>query len=440
LSYDQVEVVKDDPLGGHTVGPIRIGGVSFSPDAVYSILYRLRTIVARRTIAGTLHEFGNTVRITVNFTNRRQAQFVVLVEEIGVPDELLAAIDDTAFAVARLRLESQSETSSWEAYRNFLEAYALHLRFVRTGRPSDRDKAIAKYQVAIARSPGYALAHYNLGTLLYIRYEAAANRDAILQFREAAASDDDKIEALALAGLALAYCQQGHRFGEDAIKVAPLADDASTRAVAIADDLEETCFARGFSLQMMRRIDDAINWYEKVVSLRGETTGERRLKSFASTNQGFLHLTEKEDLAAAESSLIRARDLFPFNQMAYANLGEVHRRRKEYDLAVKAYEHALSISPTYVNGLNELGMIHISMARDKTEPDRREEDLVAAREWHDRALSLVPQYERRQLADLHKRYADAYAECGFAEDAEREYAEAATLGPVEEASPDRPRA
>ena len=427
LSDRQILMVRDEPLEGQAIGPVSFAGIRFSPEALFALLYRVRTLLARRTLGGTLHQFGSTVRLAAVFTDHRRDHLTVLVREISVPGDLLAVIDDVAFEIAKLRLGCRSEAATWTGYATFLSAYRLHLRFLRTGHLRDRDKAIERYREVVEREPTLALARYNLGTLLYNRYDVVSNREALGHFGAAAESADDKLQALGLAGMALAWCQQGHRYGEDPDKVASLADEASARAVSIHRDLEETCYARAFALQMRGLIDDAIEWYTRALELEGDTLGERRLKSLASTNRGFLYLTERGDLDAAEESERLALELFPANQIAHANLGEIHRRRRRYAEARAEYEAPLRLDPRYVNALNELGMVYVSMAQDETDPDRRRELLDSARAWHDKALAFVPSHEWRQQAELHKRFARSYEACGFEEAATRELMESEEL-------------
>lgn len=423
LSERQIEMVRDEPLEGQAIGPISFAGIRVSPEVLFALLYRVRTLLARRTLGGTLHQFGTTVRLAAVFTDRRKDHLTVRVRNIPAPGELLAVIDDVAFDIAKLRLGCTSEAQTWTGYSAFLCAYGLHLRFLRAGHLRDRDKAIEKYREAVEREPTMGLARYNLGTLLYNRYEVTSNREALEHFGAAAESGDEKLQSLGLAGMALAYCQQGHRFGEDPERIAPLADEASARAVAMRPDLEETCYARAFALQMRGLVDDAVEWYTKAIDLEGDTPGERRLKSFASTNRGFLHLTEHGDLDAAEESERLALELFPSNQIAHANLGDINRRRKRYADACAEYEAALALDPRYVNAMNELGMVYVSMAQDEGDAARRGALLDSARQWHEKAVALVPAQEQRQRAELHKRFARSYETCGFHEAASRERSE-----------------
>ncbi|MDP8928269.1 MAG: tetratricopeptide repeat protein [Actinomycetota bacterium] len=426
LDVRQIVMARDDPLEGQALGPIGFAGLNFSPDAIFALFYRIRTLVARRTITGTFHEFDSTVRFSTVFTYDRKPHLNVLVRHITDSRQLLDVIDDMAFVIARLRLGCAGDAQTWSGYKAFLEAYNLHLHFVRTGHLREREKAIEKYRTAVRHEPDLALAHYNLGTLLYNRYEAAANREAIDHFRHSAESSDEKLQALGLAGLALGYCQQAHRFGEDAAKVGPLADEASSRAVTLRGDLEETCFARAFSLQILGEIDRAIDWYTKTIDLPGGTLGELRLKSFASTNRGFLYLTSKDNLDRAEASFTLALEYFSLNQIARANLGEIYRRRQQYDKSIGMYREALQQDPRYVNAMNELGMVYVYMAAYEGDSSQ-DEHLAVAKEWHEKAVLLVPGDELRQLAELHERFGNAYKACGFADEAEDEFAEAARL-------------
>jgi tetratricopeptide (TPR) repeat protein len=417
LSERLIDAVQEDPVDGEAIGPITIAGVSFSPTVLFAALSRIRTAVSKRTIRGSLYEFGTMVRLTATFTDKRKSRAIKpLIKELSNPGKLLDLIDDLAFRVSQQRLECISPTETWMGYKSFLEGCRLHLQFVRTGNARARDKAIERYRAAADLEPRFGLAHYNLGTLLYNRYEVTSNREAVHHFTAAAESPDERVQSLGLAGLALAYCQQAHRFGEDPAKVAPLADAASLKALNIRPDLEEVCLARAFALQIAGKIDDAIDWYTTTIDLPGDTASEKRVKSFASTNRGYLYMTERGDLDRAEKSFLTALDSFGYNQMAHANLGEVNRRRGQLDDAVSEYEEALRLDPTYINAMNELAMVLLEIAA-KGSSEAVEDRLSVARQWHSRALALVPEDEQLQRDELRARFGAASRSSGFDDEA-----------------------
>ena len=340
---------------------------------------------------------------------------MVLVRELGAPGQLLDVIDDLAFRIAKLRLGFTSEGDRWSAYHSFLQGYVQHIRFLRTGQVTDRERAIALYDSAVSIEPHYRLARYNLGVLLYNRYVEDANVLAIGHFTSAAEADEPLRKALALAALTLAYVQNVHRFGLGADPWSALADEASSAAVQIDSELEETSFARGWAHQVNGRTTEAIEWYERTIHLEGDKPSERQIKSFAQNNQAFLYLTVVNDLDKAEALFRDALGNFP-NKMAHANLGEIYKRRKQFDRALHEYDDALRLDPRYAAAMNEKGMVYLAQASEK--PDRNGPEarslLDEAERCYRRALDLVPATAPHQLEDMRQKFEAARRACGFA--------------------------
>lgn len=428
LDEEQDRLILEDPLEAEAIAPVSFAGISFEPASLFAALYQFRRTLARRAIRGTLHEFGSTVRLSTSFTfGREPAKTAVLVRELGTPGEMLAVVDDASFSLAKIRMGFESEATSWSAYQKMLEGYIDHRRFLSTGLLVHREAAIELYSAAIAAQPDYRLAHYNLGTLLYNRYTDADNTAAIEHMSVASATrseDEGPVRALSLALLALCHCQRTHRYGSPQEPSATLADEASAMAVDLAPTLEETCFARAFAYQAMGRIDDAIEWYERVVQLPGDAPEELRIKSFARNNLGYVYLTIVGDLERAETCFLESLGFAAFNKMAHANLGAIWSRRGDYQRSLDEYAQALALDPRYVNAMNETGMVHVRMAAAATEDGARQEHLEAARRWHTQAVALVPATAHQQLAELHRLFGEACRDAGSAEDADRERAEA----------------
>jgi tetratricopeptide (TPR) repeat protein len=241
--------------------------------------------------------------------------------------------------------------------------------------------------------------------VLYNRYTEDTNAAAIDHFRAAAESADPKLRALSLAGLTIAYAQNVHRFGLEPELWIALADEASAEAVEIDADLEESIFARGWAHQLNHRTADAIKWYEQVIDLPGDSASERQVKSFAQNNRAYLVMTERDDLSTAEDLFRDALARFP-NKMAHANLGEIHRRRQEFELGLDEYHEALRLDPRYANAMNEMGILFLAWAASKRDVDASEAAslLTQAEQCHTRALALVPPTATHQLEALRKSF------------------------------------
>jgi tetratricopeptide (TPR) repeat protein len=254
------------------------------------------------------------------------------------------------------------------------------------------------------------------GSLLYNRYAEQDNQQAIERFTTAAASSDRRLQALSLSGLTLACAQNVHRFGLGSSPWVAVADEASSLAVQIDPTLEETSFARAWAHQIADRVAEALDWYKRTTELPGDTPIERQIKSFAQNNRAWLYMTKLEDLDTAEHLLRDARDRFwEANKMVHANLGEIHKRRKEFDAARSAYERARTLDPSYANAINETGMLYLAMARDALDRDRGDSAglLDEAMRWHQRALEVVIATAKHERNELRRKFDETCWEVGF---------------------------
>jgi tetratricopeptide (TPR) repeat protein len=432
LDSEAGEWVEAQPIDGHLVKSITAFGVTVSPETVFSLLYRLRDIVAPRVIHGTVHRLGTTIRLSIHMSERRgrgrRHRHYPRLRPVDATDELLQLIDDAAFGIVRRRvalwyrrpdLEADPEADTWAGYRSFQEGYVHHLRFLRTGNPDEREAAAALYETAIQAEGDHHLAHYNLGILMYARYTAVGNEGAIQHFESAMKCSSDKIRMLALAGLSMANGQQVHRYGfagEPQLWI-NRADEASRHALRICAALgrptEEVYFARGWSHQVRGGHVKAIEWYSKAIDipLCGDAVRlaeQRRMKSFAETNAGYLAMTELGDLEKAEALFESALLNNPFNQMSHANLAEVFRRRGEFDRAIQEYGAALDLESNYFNAMNEMALLYIEMALrlDVGDPDRTTR-LDRARRLHEQAVAMVSDDNERDRERLRVTFAQA---------------------------------
>jgi tetratricopeptide (TPR) repeat protein len=434
------EVLAEDPLEAEKVGSLTLGGVGFSLGSVLTLIYRLRAAVARERVAGTLYQFGSTARIDGGFRKAGVTRKLTCLRQLRRDDELFDLIDDFAFELLTRRLSEaaphsfETEARTWAGYRSFLVAHDAHLRFLVSGRAFDRDDAIEGYEAAIEAEPGYRLPQYNLGTLLYNRYTREDNDRAIECFRGAAESRASRLRALALAGLAMAHCQNVHRFGEPKEPWAFWADVESGRALELEPDLAETRFARGWAYQALERMSDAVHWYERAAEVPEDIAKVRQLKSFALTNAGYVCLHYLHDDARAEALFREALRLYR-NKITHANLADIYKRRREFEAAKEEFESAISLDARYVNGLNEFGMLYVAWAREVEDGDRpamrsepsepgisADELLEHAQEWHERAIAAVA--DQRARAKLHVALGEEYRRCGFEDEARRESEEA----------------
>jgi Tfp pilus assembly protein PilF len=405
----QDQLVAPTSMEGQAIGPISFGIASFSPESLFATLDMVRSKLARRTIRGEVDMFGDSMRLSSTFTTWGGSHKpVVLTRRIERPEETLELIRDVAFCISKQRQKFKSEAETWPAYRSFLEAYLHHLRYASTSDAGEREAAVQKYQECIAVQPGYNLARYNLGILLYTRYTAADNEQAIEHLRGSSTAEQPLLKALALAGLARAYFQQVHRYGHKEEHWALWAGEASAASVQLAPEVEDTWLARGFALQGLLHYQEAIEAYQRVVNLPGDSSQERSLKSMALNNMGNIHMTHQKSLETAEALFKRALGLNRYNKMSHANLGEIRKRQGKYQEALGEFDKALELDPDYVNAHNEKGMVFLAMAHHARERDSQQQVaslLEQANQCHQKALSLVPEEQRLQRVEVQRRFA-----------------------------------
>jgi tetratricopeptide (TPR) repeat protein len=227
---------------------------------------------------------------------------------------------------------------------------------------------------------------------------------------------------LALAGVAIANAQQVHRYGCVGQPWIGRADDASRRALHHSASLrtkkeeapvEEVYFARGWAEQVLGDPREAVVWYGRATALPPRRDAavrraeQRRMKSFAQTNAGWLALNELGAPEQAEVLFRAALKHNPFNQMSHANLADLHRRRGDYDEALAAYRKALRLEPSYFRAMNEMALVYVEMARHERDPVSRATLLGKARDRHEHAVALVPADDEKDRARLRDAFDDA---------------------------------
>jgi len=422
LDEQQEQFVVDHPINGQAVGPVTLLGVTFSPDFLFAVFYRLRALAARKTVRGSLYSVGSTDRLAAHFTFPKKAAReglpgapaavgTVLVQRESAAGNrlLLKMVDDLAFGIVRERMHLDTGTSHWQAYASFLDGYVNNQRFLRTGDIASRERALTLYLAAVATDGMYHLAAYNAACMLYNKYREGENAKAIDLFRSCANSDDEDLKALALAGLTMAYAQNVHRFGLGRVPWVEEANLSSQQAVNLRPDFEETRFARAWAYQLSGEIDEAIAEYTSVGELDGDSLGERQIKSFAGNNKAFLLITEKGDLANARSLLEEVARLYP-NKMVYANLADTLRRQGDLDGALKFYARARDLDPLYAAGHNETAIVYLNKAAAEGDDVTRAKLVEIAEEWHSRAMGVIPESDTNQRRKMQDTYQAAFRE------------------------------
>jgi tetratricopeptide (TPR) repeat protein len=427
------------------LGVVSVAGVSFSPQSILALLRAVPAVFARRLLTGSIVNFGANAVVSVSYEERwatRDSGAVRRRTEVK-GDGWMPAIEDLAFALAKGRIEhlrrrgredhsrqpaplatrvsemadrATVEATSWAAGEAFLDGYVSHLRHYVSGKGMDRDRALRCYAAAVQAQPGYTRAIYHRATLLYNQYQPGPNKEAIAGFTEVARSSDDaRVRALAYAGLAMAYCQTAHRFGDDREKAANLAGSASEKAIEAEATLEEAGVADAWTKQVREQFEAAVARYDEVADRAGPAAPAQRIASFALNNAGWIWLNplqERDDsLGHAERRLWQAVRLYP-NKVAYANLAEVARRHRRYAAASALFECSLTLDTSYVKGWNERACLEVEIAATGA-ADKRAEALNASKTHHERAIELTD--DRHYVEELRNEYKKALESHGLLE-------------------------
>lgn len=180
------------------------------------------------------------------------------------------------------------------------------------------DDAIASYQQALARTPGYAAAHYNLGNAYRAKGEMGAAAES---FRRAVDSDPEHARALGALGQVLktlARAEEAVPFLKRAIVLMP--DDAGLHC-----DL-------GDALQTLGQLSGAMASYQRSLQLDSE-------QSRAWYSAGCAESSRRE-YASAMACFRKALDIHPDWPQAQHNLGQVLFKLGQVEEALDLFRRA----------------------------------------------------------------------------------------------------
>lgn len=271
-----------------------------------------------------------------------------------------------------------------ELYREILsqeaeQVDALHLLGVLSGQTRREDEAVALINKAIARRPGVAAQHNNLGNVLR---QMGRFSDAIAAYRIAVELDPSHARAWNNLGNALK--DDGQR--DAAIK-------GYEQSLRLRRDIAEVHSNLGIALREQGRLEEAIASHRRAIALAPES-------SEAFNNLG-VALREQGRMREAVTAHERAVALRPDSLSAISNLGAALRRAGRVDEAIRWLEGALEIDPDYADAHNNLGSALIDRG-----------DFASAAGFCRRAIALRPEY-----ADAHGNLAIALAYQGLVAEA-----------------------
>jgi spermidine synthase len=210
----------------------------------------------------------------------------------------------------------------------------------------DAAGALSLYDRAFAAAPGdeyvlskYAEVHTDLGDALMLRGEPDA---AIAEYERALADSVSDDAWIRYDGLGLAYYSKGmydkaRGYFERVFETNPYNGQ-------VYFVLGEMAYERGDVL-------GAIGHYERAVELSP-------WRAEAANNLAWLYAERGENLERA-LELARGATMAEESPTCYDTLGWVHYKRGELDRAVRAFETALRIDPTWVESTYHLALVHL---------------------------------------------------------------------------------
>jgi protein O-GlcNAc transferase len=158
-------------------------------------------------------------------------------------------------------------------------------------------------------------------------------------------------------------------------------------------ELAEALLARGNMLQGLRRFEEALASYDKVIALAPEHAD-------AFYNRG-IALSELKRTKEAVASYDRAIALAPDYVLAFNNRGNTLQVLKHFEEAVASYDRAIALKPDYADAFYNRGMALQAL--------RQFEEAVAS---YDRTIALAPAY-----AETFNNRGNALAELGRLDEA-----------------------
>jgi tetratricopeptide (TPR) repeat protein len=116
-------------------------------------------------------------------------------------------------------------------------------------------------------------------------------------------------------------------------------------------------------------------------------------------------MTKRGDLDTALKILTDAAHLYP-NKMIFANMGEAHLRRGDFEEALQAYNNALRLDPRYSNAINEAALVYLALASTASDDQTRTKYRIEADRWHHRALATLPPNVPEQRDAVERTFAE----------------------------------
>jgi tetratricopeptide (TPR) repeat protein len=353
-------------------------------------------------LRGSIHQYGDRYRLQAVLQNYkrpatgRPATLLWEVEtaaavDTGIPE----AIEELAYRIY-LDLLRERAFKSWECFREFTIGLGHHISYMDLGRPADDLKAFEHYGAADEMEPQNHVVSYNLGVLIYMRFESGkSNEDALLYFRKALSAPNDRLRARANSAMANALLTRVHRFREggiadleEALRLAGqavgLQPDLAGQSVGLQPDLDAAAKAHAYAHHQLGE------WLHSHAAGSAGTTGqlksaeEHRKKAMAEYNRALelnpdhhvaannlanlqlewakvcdSHRQRQDLLKGAEKAAERALQVSPGFDFAHDNLGNIRVELGDQAGAVLEFQAALRFNPDYPEALNDLALVQM---------------------------------------------------------------------------------
>jgi tetratricopeptide (TPR) repeat protein len=247
------------------------------------------------------------------------------------------------------------------------------------------------YGHILAKAPGWADAHNNLGNILLAMKQHDA---ALVCYDKAIALKPDYAEAHNNRGLAL-HEMKRH---DDALA-------SYEMSLALNPGNPSVHNNRGVTLQAMKRYDAALASYDKAIALKPDNPG-------LYNNRGII-LNEMKRYPAAVASYDKAIALRPDYAEAHNNRGLALQEMKRYDDALASFDKAIMLAPDNFEVHNNRGLALHEI--------KRYDDALAS---YDKAIALNPDF-----AEVHNNRGILMLHTGDMEKAEKMFREALDIKP-----------
>jgi tetratricopeptide (TPR) repeat protein len=316
-------------------------------------------------------------------------------------EDLSAALEVTLTRAQRERL-ARPPAATVDAYADYARARALLERPDLTGNVV---RAVAGFEAALRKDPGFALAHAGLGEALWARYretkDPAWTARAHAAITEALRLDPDQPRTR--FALALLYQGTGRADGaidelRRVIQQQPSNDDAHRllgdiladhgewdeaiaelrRAVAARPDFWGNHASLGYAYMKTGRHREATEAYATITRLQPDNSRGFQMLGTAYQNLG--------DNRRALENYQRAIELAP-DTFAWSNLGTLHYDEGRFREAASAYEQAVRIGPPSAATHRNLGDAYERLG----DTDKARQAYVKAVALSREALAVNPQ-------------------------------------------------